>query len=235
MIEVSVLCFWDSLPKIDLVRIIVELLFINERSFFYICIHMRVRDEHKEALVREKAIEMIVNEGFDGMSMQKLAKAADVSPATIYLYFKNREDMLNQLYLETEKRFYESSLKGFDPERMSFEEGLWHQWKTRFKNITDDPKGFRFMEQFKHSPLINRSSMYGSQFKEAMSKFVQNAIKRKELIEIPRETYWALAYGPFYTLVKFHLDQKAFAGTDFKLTDHKLKQAFQQVLKSLKP
>jgi TetR/AcrR family transcriptional repressor of multidrug resistance operon len=195
---------------------------------------MRIRDEQKEAAVREKAIEMIVKEGFDGMSMQKLAKAADVSPATLYLYFKNREDMVNQLYLETEKRFYESSLKGFDPE-MSFEEGLWHQWKTRFKNISEDPLGFRFMEQFKHSPLINRASMYGSPFKEAMSKFVHNAIKRKELVEIPRETYWALAYGPFYTLIKFHLDQKSFAGTEFKLTDHKLKQAFQQVLKSLQP
>ena len=41
---------------------------------------------------------MIVKEGFDGLSMQKLAKAANVSPATIYLYFKNREDLLNQLY-----------------------------------------------------------------------------------------------------------------------------------------
>lgn len=91
------------------------------------------------------------------------------------------------------------------------------------------------MEQFKHSPLINRSSLYGGQFKEAMSKFVHNAIKRKELADLPRETYWALAYGPFYTLIKFNLDQKAFAGTAFKLTDYKLKQAFQQVLKSLKP
>jgi len=68
-----------------------------------------------------------------------------------------------------------------------------------------------------------------------MSKFVHNAIKRKELTELPRETYRALAYRQFYFLVKFHLDQKAFAGTDFKLTDYKLKQAFHHVLKSLKP
>lgn len=195
---------------------------------------MRVRDELKEATIRKKAIEMIVKEGFDGLSMQKLAKAADVSPATIYLYFRNREDMLNQLYLETEKRFYESSLKGFDPE-MSFEAGLWHQWKIRFKNIQEDPCGFRFMEQFKHSPLVNRGSLYATPFKEAMSKFVHNAIKRKELMAMSRETYWALAYGPFYTLIKFHMDQKSFASTEFKLTTPKLKQAFQQVLKSLRP
>jgi len=49
---------------------------------------MRTRDEAKEHAIRDKAIEMIVKVGFDGLSMQKLAKAAHVSPATIYLYFK---------------------------------------------------------------------------------------------------------------------------------------------------
>jgi len=49
--------------------------------------------------------------------------------------------MLNQLYLETEKRFYESSLKGFDSE-MSFEEGLWHQWKYVLKILVRSPKDF---------------------------------------------------------------------------------------------
>ncbi|HOZ87501.1 MAG TPA: helix-turn-helix domain-containing protein, partial [Bacteroidia bacterium] len=59
---------------------------------------MRIRDENKEAAIRKKAIEMIVNEGFDGLSMAKLAKAAGVSPATIYIYYKNREDLLHQLF-----------------------------------------------------------------------------------------------------------------------------------------
>ena len=51
---------------------------------------MRIRDEKKESLIKQKAIEMIVKYGFDGLSMQKLAKAAKVSPATIYIYFKDR-------------------------------------------------------------------------------------------------------------------------------------------------
>ncbi len=40
---------------------------------------MRNKDEHKEKSIREKAIEIIVKEGFDGLSMHKLAKAADIS------------------------------------------------------------------------------------------------------------------------------------------------------------
>ncbi|MGZ4091209.1 MAG: TetR/AcrR family transcriptional regulator, partial [Bacteroidia bacterium] len=59
---------------------------------------MRIRDEKKEEAIREKALELIVHEGFDGLSMHKLAKAAGVSPATIYIYYKNREHLLNMLY-----------------------------------------------------------------------------------------------------------------------------------------
>ena len=65
---------------------------------------MRLRDEAKEQSIREKALEMIVKEGFDGLSMQKLAKAAGVSPATIYIYFKDREDLILQLYYEESLR-----------------------------------------------------------------------------------------------------------------------------------
>ena len=42
---------------------------------------------------------MFVKGGFNGFSMQKLAKAANVSPATIYIYFKDKEDLIQQLYI----------------------------------------------------------------------------------------------------------------------------------------
>ena len=60
--------------------------------FIYICT-MRLRDEQKELLVRTKALELLVAEGFNGFSMHKLAKAANVSPATLYIYFQNKEDV----------------------------------------------------------------------------------------------------------------------------------------------
>jgi AcrR family transcriptional regulator len=46
---------------------------------------VRTRDIVKERTIQEKAIIMIVRDGLDGFSIQKLAKAANVSPATIYI------------------------------------------------------------------------------------------------------------------------------------------------------
>ncbi|HTB60696.1 MAG TPA: TetR family transcriptional regulator, partial [Polyangia bacterium] len=44
---------------------------------------MRARDPRKERAIRAKALDTIVRHGFDGLSMQKLAKEVGVSPATI--------------------------------------------------------------------------------------------------------------------------------------------------------
>lgn len=195
---------------------------------------MRNRDENKEITIREKAIEMIVNEGFDGLSMQKLAKSANISASTIYIYFKNREDLLNQVFIYIEKKFEKQALNNFDPE-MSFGNGLWLQWKNRYENIVENPLEYQFFEQFRNSPLIRHKDIRQSEFKKAMTQFLLNAIAKKEIAELPVEIFWAIAYGPFYTLIKFHLDQSTMSGESFSLSEEKMKQTFNLVLKSLKP
>ena len=195
---------------------------------------MRIRDENKEAAIRDKAMEMIVKEGFDGLSMHKLAKAAGVSPATIYIYYKNREDLLQMLFKVAQKGFADTALENFDP-NASLEDGLWLQWKNRLKYIEKYPYYFRFYEQFRNTHLINHKSVDMSVFRENMMLFVKNAIRRGELAKMEPEIFWSIAYGSFYSLVKFHLQEKKMMTETFKLTDAKLKQTLKMVVKSLKP
>src|SRR6186713_2634010 len=102
---------------------------MNVRSLMFAS-EMRIKDEHKELAIRQKAVEIIVEKGFDGLSMQKLAKDAGVSPATIYIYFKDREDLLMQLYIGSLTKMFNASVKDFSPD-MHFAEGLEIQWKNR--------------------------------------------------------------------------------------------------------
>jgi TetR/AcrR family transcriptional repressor of multidrug resistance operon len=195
---------------------------------------LRTRDENKEAAIRKKAMELIVKHGFDGLSMQKLAQAARVSPATIYIYFKNREDLLNQVFKSVHHTFTDTALEGFDPD-MSFKEGLWLQWQNRFRFITKYPVHYRFFEQFRHSPLIHHNDVKLTEFKENMRAFIMNAMKKGEIKQLEPEIYWSLAYGPFYSLIRFHLQQKNLMNLDFKLTQAKMRTTFEQVLRSFQP
>lgn len=58
------------------------------------------RKREKETLRREildAAREMFVAEGYDNVSMRKVAKRIDYSPTTIYLYFKDKSELLHQV------------------------------------------------------------------------------------------------------------------------------------------
>lgn len=195
---------------------------------------MRTRDESKETCIKMKAMEMIVTEGFDGLSMQKLAKAANVSPATIYIYWKNREDLLNQLFHEVQGTFSDVAMEGFSPE-LSLREGLWLQWQNRLRFIKEYPVQFAFYEQFRHSPLINRGDMKFSLFKENMKLFVSNAVQNEEMKQMPPEVYWSLAYAPFYSLVRCHYQGKSMLSDCFELSDDVMHQTFEMVIKAFKP
>lgn len=208
---------------------------MNEYSFIFDPV--RQRDESKELALREKAIEIIVNEGFDGLSMQKLAKAAKVSPATIYIYFKDRDDLIDKVIQEESRKMSEALLKDFDPENMGFEEGLRKQWENRAAYFLANPVRVLFMEQMRNTPVYEKSVKLAPEFTAAMKTFAHRAIERNELVKLPIEIYWSIAYAPLYQLVKFHLARKPMFATPerFVLTEEKMEQALQLVLKALKP
>ncbi|NMH27805.1 TetR/AcrR family transcriptional regulator [Flavobacterium silvaticum] len=197
---------------------------------------MRQRDERKEKAVIDKAIELIVSDGVEGFSMNKLAKACGISVATLYIYYKDKEDLVRHLGTEMSRQFFESSLNGFEPE-MSFREGLWTQWQNRMNFTLENPQHtacFEILRQTMHrSDMLDNSNM--AVFKDKMRRFTQNAIDRKEIPELPIEVYWSIAYGPLYTLLRFQSEGQSMGGKPYKLTREDIKTTFETVIKALTP
>jgi AcrR family transcriptional regulator len=197
---------------------------------------MRFRDPSKEEAIRRKAMELAVKEGFDGLSMQKIAKAAKVSPGTLYVYFEDREDLVLQVYRAEMEKTQAAMMRGFDPS-MRFDEGLRVQWLNRARFCLEHPLSMLFLEQFRHTPLHEKAlSLAGDDFRRVMQEFVTHAIRNGELVRLPLETYWAVAFAPMYQLVKFHLQGKSLPGRGkFTLTEDQLLRTLELVLKALTP
>jgi AcrR family transcriptional regulator len=51
-------------------------------------------EEFRTSEIQEAALRVISRRGLDGTSMQAVAKEAGIAKGTIYLYFKNRDDMV---------------------------------------------------------------------------------------------------------------------------------------------
>lgn len=178
---------------------------------------------------------MIVKQGLDGFSMQKLAKAANVSPATLYIYYKDRDDLISQIAIKISHRLMETSLKGMHP-KMSFADGLELQWKNRMEFYFSHPMDVEFIEQIRYTPTYDSvKDTIRQNFGDVLGKFVHNAINRGELQPLPFEVYWSIAFAPLYQLIKFHAQGNSPANACFRITDDMVSQTLALVLKALKP
>lgn len=194
---------------------------------------MRYRDENKIQAIRESAIQMVAKDGLENFGINRLAKAAGVSPATIYIYYKDKEDLLTSISIEEALKMTRATLRNFSPE-MSFEEGLWVQWKNRAAYSLDNHLSANFFEQLRNSAYKEKVlETVTLEFRQAMGDYVHNAVKRGEINEMPLEVYWSVAFAPLYSLIKFHNEGKSLDGRKFKFSEKVMKQTFDCVIKGL--
>jgi len=196
---------------------------------------MRTRDEQKELLVKEKAIELLVKHGFEGFSMQKLAKAAKISPATLYIYYSDKDDLIRKLGIELGHKMTDITLDGFSG-KMSFAEGMKKQWENRARYWIKHPREALAYEVIRHSPhggfVVQE---IGARFRPVMEEFGSNAVKNNELRPVPFEVFWSIAYGPLYTMLKFHAEGRSNHSMPFEFSEKKMYETLELVLKALKP
>jgi TetR/AcrR family transcriptional repressor of multidrug resistance operon len=196
---------------------------------------MRTRNEDKEKRVKQEAIKMLVKDGFQGFSMNRLALACNISVATLYIYYKDKDDLIRKIGAEIGKQFMAITLKDFSPQ-MSFAEGLKKQWENRAGFALKFPKEvacYEIIRHSRHGDFIEEESLKG--FKAAMGDFAHFAVKKRELIPVPVEVFWSVAYGPLYTLLRFHEEGKSIGGRPFKFSKKTMDESFQLVLKALTP
>ncbi|QLC65631.1 TetR/AcrR family transcriptional regulator [Flavobacterium sp. LPB0248] len=196
---------------------------------------MRTRDTNKEEIVKQKAIEMIVTQGVEGFGMNRLAKECGISVATLYIYYSDKEDLIRKIGIEIGQNFFEKMFDGFSTD-MSFRDGLRNQWENRIYfnlNFTQQATCFELLRHSTHGDAIIQEVT--GKYKQMMTEFMLLAIERKELISVPYEIFWSIAYGSLYSLLEFHRDGKSMSGKSFVLNDKIKNEAFNLVLKALTP
>jgi len=195
---------------------------------------MRTRDVDKENLVKQKAIENIVKNGMEGFSMNKLAKECNISVATLYIYYKDRDDLILKIAEDEGQRMGAAMIDGFDPD-MAFEDGLRVQWRNRYEHMMTNPFIGVFFDQLRTSSYHAKfMESFKGNFEPVVTKFMHNALERGELNEMPFEAYWSVAFAPLYSLIRFHNEGHSIGGKPFKMSDKILWATFDLVVKALK-
>lgn len=195
---------------------------------------MRTRDADKEALVKQKAVELLVSNGFEGFSTNKLAKLCNMSVATLYIYYKDKDDLIVQIGREEVHKMKQAVSKGFLTE-LSLEEGLRIQWKNRYQYLINNALIGPFFEQLRTSSYQDLIySGFRDDEGDQLSQFVDQVIARGEVKPMPMEVFWSATFAPLNTLIRAHHEGQRATGKPFTLTEPILWQAFDLVLNGLK-
>ncbi|MBU2507752.1 MAG: TetR/AcrR family transcriptional regulator [Bacteroidetes bacterium] len=161
---------------------------------------MRYKDELKKEAIIEATVKLVNEIGFVSSSVSKIAKEANVSPATIYIYYKNKEDLLVSTYVEIKKNLSIALLKDFNP-NLPIRDILQALWLNMFDYTSKRANHFKFAEQFSSSPfagLVNKNEVEKS-FEPVIS-ILKKGIEQKIIKDVHLDILAAFIFFPIYTL-----------------------------------
>lgn len=94
---------------------------------------------------------LMAEEGLPNLSMHKIAKAAKISPGTIYIYFKNKEELLAQFARHIFLSFQRAMEKDHG-ETQSFAEQYRKMWWNIWTFLQSDPTLMSNIHQYESLP-----------------------------------------------------------------------------------
>lgn len=114
---------------------------------------MRKKDDEKQNSIKKAVVQLILEEGFHGTSVSKIAKAAGVSPATVYIYYENKEEMLRDIYQEYAEEGFDFLLQQLMP-KMTGEQLIDVLIRAYYRYIIENEEIFHFVDQFSTCPSL---------------------------------------------------------------------------------
>jgi len=181
---------------------------------------MRTRDQSKYDAIMRTAIQLINTLGFDGISISKIAKKAKVSPATIYIYFKNRDDLFSKLYVDIRNKMSQGALQGLQDE-MTIEQTFKSIWYNSFTYNLNHSECLVFREQFEQTSMMKNIKENEFESYRYVRNLLQRGIEENIIKNYPLPILTAFAFIPLITLLKFHL-----SGI-IKMDEDHIKQAYE--------
>ena len=155
----------------------------------------------------DAAREMFVAEGYASVSMRKIAAAINYSPTTIYLYFKDKSDLLHQICEQTFARLAQNiqaiqrlsdnpleKLRGGMREYVHF--GLKHPTQYEIIFITPLPRDLEMkFEQTNGEIAFNT-------MREVVGECAAANLLKSADVELISQTLWAGIHGVTSLLIK---------------------------------
>lgn len=161
---------------------------------------MRRKDDVKEKSIKEAVIKLILKEGFHGTSISKIAKEAGVSPATVYIYYENKEVMLRDIYLEYSEGIIDYLLSKLN-NNIDGRQVVEILVRGYYTYIQENGEIFHFVDQFSNCPALANQCSVRNGIKNLNSLLDEMKVK-KVFKDFQNDNLVAILFSPIKYIAK---------------------------------
>ena len=120
--------------------------------------------DEKRASIALSAIKLFCEKGIQQTSIDEIAKSAEVAKGTIYLYFKNKEEIVFTIWDILSEQHHEFFQKNITENMSAKEKILEYLNFNEFKEDVDKEQVLKLFQHFVSSMLIYETKLYTEYF-----------------------------------------------------------------------
>ncbi|MFC5048176.1 TetR/AcrR family transcriptional regulator [Aquimarina hainanensis] len=157
----------------------------------------------KKAIVLQTTLELITKQGIRATSLSQIIKTSGVANGTLYHHFKNKEEIISELYLMLSQDFGTVVMRNLPEEDTKKQFAI--MWQNLFYYFVNNPLAFIFSEQIARSPEIPTSlKNQARQYYKDIEAFFRETIRKKEFKAYDILVMEELFFGNVVSLVKLY-------------------------------
>lgn len=188
----------------------------------------RTKDWTKKGAIYDAAVKLVVERGFYGLKMAHVAKAAGMATGTLYIYFSNKEELINELFLKTKKEIAKV-LTNPAHNAEGFQQSFRNRWFAYFRFCKGYPEKMLFVEQFLHSGFLSESIIAEAEtLFQPLDDFLHYGQQEQRIRKLNVEVLKAQLMGPIHEIVKISLKRPDI------YTENLLEQCFEMAWNSMR-
>lgn len=164
----------------------------------------RIKDENKIQAIYQATLALVLKSGYAELNMAAVAQEAGIATGTIYTYFKNKEALINQLYLHLKEEKVNLMFKKFDDSE-SFYLKFQKLWLAYFKISFNEYHKMMFIEQYAYSSILTASTkIKADTLLLPMIKLLHEAQKEQLIKDVEPEIILSSITGAVLEIVRYY-------------------------------
>ena len=170
--------------------------------------HKESQKPDKRIRILEATLMLIAAQGFHNTPTSQIAETAGVGVGSIYRYFKDKDELIHELFRYVITKEGQSLLKDYNP-AAPIRQQFMQLCTGMIQYAVEHPTEFTFIEQYFNSPYglsLRREKMFGDGERDTdkppLHRLFEAAKAQQIVKDLPLVVLGALTFGPVIALLR---------------------------------